>query len=277
MKRTIDGDRRSHFMVSHSGCAYRRRSGTVLLLVVAGLFLFLPLAGLVLHFGTVSMTRRQMQAASDVAAREALRLRDASTDVERRGFAADVTAALFDDDLDPSNGDRLQFGAGPTMTFSGVPPQLRIDSFGVYDPRLQPNLADDGSGDIVAGEYDASAVDHFEAGFYIRSDFTPKTGATSSPAILVRLRRSGETFSRDIGSSGPTVPQLFGRGPFGGPGLAGPGEIDSMTFAARGRLFAQPRSPTHRRLGPSGRRTDRLAFPVSVILRSMRPRGRTRH
>ena len=209
-----------------------RRSGTVLLLVVAALFLLLPLAALVLHFGTVSTTRRQMQAASDLAARETLRLRDDRTDLERRTFAIDAAATLFDDDLDPASGDARRFGAGPTMTFSGTPPQVRIGSYGVYDPALQANTSDDAAGDLVAGEYDATATDHSEASDYTRLDFTPasaSSAATVSPAVLVRLRRSNESFPTGIGSSGPPVPQLFGRGPFGGS--ASPG---APTFAERG-------------------------------------------
>ncbi len=58
---------------------------------------------------------------------------------------------------------------------------------------------------------------HQEANDYSRSDFPNpdpdgSRGLELHPAFLVRMRRTGETFLDEVGTSGPTLPFLFGRG-----------------------------------------------------------------
>ena len=84
--------------------AAARRGGTVLLLMVAGLSLLRPVVALTLHFGTTTLMRRQKQAASDLTARETLRLRDVTAETTRRAIATKAAATPFDDDLAPAIG-----------------------------------------------------------------------------------------------------------------------------------------------------------------------------
>ena len=228
------------------------RRGGVLLLVAMLLFVFLPLMAYVLQSGLLSLTRTQMQAGADLAARETLRRRDdpslppADRDERRREDAVAAVDALFDDDLEPAS-DLLRLGAGPTVEFDGgtiLPGGLvvgrRIVGLGTYHPAedpndgrpmLQTNPDDEVEGDIVSGVYVDAAASHEEQSEYTRDDFLD--GDAAATAVLARMRRTGET-QIPGGSSGPRVPFLFGRGPWGGPGVAGPGETDFMTFARRG-------------------------------------------
>jgi hypothetical protein len=204
------------------------------------LFAFLGIAALVTDVGFAILARRQMQGAVETASLEGLRGRDApglvNADQTRRSFASLLASNVFDDDLNPANGDQLSFGAGPVLPLTGGVPltiegggagdpsqllasqsmpseaQIRANpnSF-VYKPVLQSNVANTAAGDMASGTYASGDLLHQESSDYSRSDFTPGTGAS---AFLVRIRRSRETFAAGAGvaSNGPELPYLFARG-----------------------------------------------------------------
>ena len=197
---------------------FSHRHGQALVYFILILFAVMSLAALVIDLGFARLTQRQMQSAVDTAALEGLRHRDSLSDTDRRQAASNLAAMVFDDDLNPANGDPARLSAGPVITFGPeqVPVTeasqlMSIENDDVYDPVLELNLADNVSGDMVAGAFQGAAVSHQEANDYSRVDFTPSDG---NNAFLVRLRRTDEDFSSftDSHSSGPTVPVLFGRG-----------------------------------------------------------------
>lgn len=134
------------------------RRGTILVWFAVFLFALFPLAALIVDFGLVTLTRRQMQAAAKTAALEGLRFHDslpsqfdaphlddrpkglseacpeyaappspgalpsdkriAWCDCARRWAAGNLVENLFDDDLNPG-ADQMQFGAGPLLELTG--------------------------------------------------------------------------------------------------------------------------------------------------------------
>src|SRR5947209_5644681 len=97
-----------------------RRNGNVLALTAVILSLLLGVAALALDLALVPLTRRQMQTAVNTAALEGLRGRDDPNGADvGRNNASRFSALVFDDDLDPGNGDTLNLGAGPVLTFQG--------------------------------------------------------------------------------------------------------------------------------------------------------------
>ena len=162
-----------------------RRRGYSIALLALLLFGMMALAALVIDLGLARLTQRQMQTAVDAAAIEGLRYRDrlpsgsSTTDLEqtRRDAASLIVAQLFDDDLDPTNGDDGivgtggAFGAGPIVEFSGgagdpsmnASQLLSLPTTPVFKPQsnggeagLRPNLPDDSRGDMVNGNFDRS-------------------------------------------------------------------------------------------------------------------------
>lgn len=139
------------------------RRGYTLVFFVMMLFGIMAMAALVIDIGFARLTQRQMQVAADGAALEGLRFRDdyppgysAPTSLEdaRRQQASDIVAWTFDDNFDPSDGDPVNFGAGPLVQFSGgagdsslVASQLmEVDPDNpVYEPQLLdgPSMATD--------------------------------------------------------------------------------------------------------------------------------------
>ena len=103
---------------------------------------------------------------------------------------------------DPPQADTLY--ASQTISIAASP---------VYKPSLELNTTNDLSGDLIQGGYVASAS-HVEPGSYSRSDFD----LTGQDAFLTRLRRTGETATSGISSSGPPVPFLFGHFAIGAEG-----------------------------------------------------------
>ena len=103
------------------------RSGYALVLFVMIFFGLIGLAALVIDMGFARLAQRQMQTAVDSAALEGLRWRDysanpptgQSSDHYRRQQASSMAANVFDDDLNPTNGDPSNFGAGPVVQFQG--------------------------------------------------------------------------------------------------------------------------------------------------------------
>lgn len=204
----------------------RRRQGYVLVLVAMLLFGLMAIAALTIDVGLARLTQTQLQAAADTAALEALRRRDVYPvgDPRPRADAATLVAAMFDDDLDPSNGDALQLGAGPVVTLTGGLTELNasqlltVPASPVYDPALETNAPGNlPHGDFVSGTYDPGQPHDDEDATYARSDFTPAPdAATIAPAMLARLRRTDGRNALDadpgVSSSGPSLPFLFGRG-----------------------------------------------------------------
>jgi hypothetical protein len=201
------------------------REGSTIPLFAVLLFALIPLMSLIVHVGMITLTRRQMQTAINTAALEALRFRDeeSMTEVQRRDQVADLVANIFDDDLNPGNGQGTsRLGIGPDVELNdgiALPgtdfrASTTIAGANAYQPvRLESNLNDEVPGDMLAGQYLPADSLHDENGSYERTDFDSESG---NDAFLVRMRRSGETaFGAGVGSAGPPVPHLFGRGPFG--------------------------------------------------------------
>jgi hypothetical protein len=229
------------------------RRGNVLVLFALLVFVLFAVAALVIDMGLAFTTRRQMQTAVDSAALEGLRHRDdpvvaeKQRDRARRQAASTLAAAVFDDDLDPEDGDPQGFGAGPVFDLTpgvgaanaletvrpGTPPVYkpqRHDS----TPGLELNLANEKHGDMVAGTFGpnpaypaGTAQDEDQS--YDRRDFVPADAASSGSAgaFLVRMRRTSNFQGLDdvanVSSRGPTLPLLFGRGSLVAGGNAGAG------------------------------------------------------
>ena len=212
------------------------RRGSILTWFAVFLFAALPFMALLVHLGMVTLTWRQMQTAVNTAAIEGLRFRDELSDADRRVQVQELVSALFDDDLDSSNGDTMQFGAGPDIEFdsnSGIAlpdadfqASPLITNVGVWKPDPRLNTGDELHGDMVAGDYVYSVSDpdhdsHAESSTCSREDFEAQPGGD---AFLVRLRRTRPSNGTapplddvpDVSSTGPTVPFLFGRGPYVG-------------------------------------------------------------
>jgi hypothetical protein len=218
-----------------------QRRGYTLVLVVMLLAGLMALAGLVIDVGLARVAQRQMQTAVDAAALEGLRYRDEAPtwdssqppDEFRRQQASQIVEWVFDDDFDTTNGDPLQFGAGPVLELSGGygseelagSQLLEVPDTPVYKPAdeaaLELNAADAVQGDMVAGDYveasDSGAPEnysHRERSDYSRDDFIP--AHTDRSAFLVRMRRTStrdqNARSEGISSSGPPLPFLFARG-----------------------------------------------------------------
>lgn len=233
-----------------------RRHGHVLLYFGMIVFAIMGVAALVIDVGAALLTQREMQTAADSAALSGLRFRDdvpaawrvnppavvlnqcgtpptyAPTnpswqqwcDCARRVAASQDVSVTFDDDLNLTDGDPRQFGAGPIIDFTGgvgdpslvASQTITLPSPPVYKPRLQANLSNAQAGDLVAGSY--QTVVGSESSNYTRTDFTPAAQGpdATAPSFLARLRRTNNTGGLDdtpgTSSGGPTVPFLFGRG-----------------------------------------------------------------
>ena len=194
---------------------------------------------MIIDIGYARLAQGQMQNAVDAAAIEGMRKRDAGTDAARRTAANNFVNDTFDDDLDPTDGDDYNFGAGPIIDLTDGLTTLHgaqvatIPDVHVYKPSLQANLGNEPQGDMVAGRFcynaDPAAPEgsiysdtdtvcdqtRIGDGPYSRNDFNP--GAANPNAFLVRMRRSNDYIDQDqqidedIGSSGPSLPLTFGK------------------------------------------------------------------
>lgn len=209
--------------LAHPGPRARARRGASLVLFVILIFALMAVATLTLDVGSANLTQALMQDAVDSASLEGQRWRDyrdglATFPDARRFRASELVSDVFDDDFDPSNGDTMNFGAGPVLDTNAVASGgLAAGSPPVYDPALRINRGNYPYGDFVSGAYDGSAP-HGEEFDYTRSDFVPAPqgqGEVLSPAFLARMRRTNVSNPDDDVSSksskGPGVPLLFGR------------------------------------------------------------------
>lgn len=257
----------------------KARRGYSLVLFAMLLFGLFGLVALLVDMGFVRLARLQMQSASDSAALEGLRFRDDMPESmvdnlggysgatphdphdpdwrnwlneRRRELAARRVSQSFDDDLDPENGDALNFGAGPNLDFSGGvdlgngfsgSQTMSIPAQRAYKPSLQSNLGDAAQGDQVAGSYDRNATNHSEASDYSRSDFSPGDGDT---AFLVRMRRTAESPEAGVSDIGRPLPTIFARGSLLANQLKGAGiSIRSTSIAdARPAMSVGSASPS---------------------------------
>jgi hypothetical protein len=261
--------RHSRLAPSDSRTKPSHRAGYTLVFFAMLMFALMGLAALVIDIGFARLTQRQMQTAVDSAAVEGLRFRDdpgvpeADRDESRRQRASDMVAMIFDDDLDPDNGDDGafdrggQFGAGPVVDFSGgagdpilnASQLMTIPATPVYKPTIQWNAGNETHGDLVAGNFledqatPDDEVEHDENADYVRSDFD----LTEDSAFLARLRRTNDFRGLDNiaeeSSSGPPVPYLFGRGSllaFRDPTVTYSPRHHGMTVRATGIADARP-------------------------------------
>jgi Putative Flp pilus-assembly TadE/G-like len=245
------------------------RGGNVLIYFACLTLGLMAIAGLVIDVGYARLTQHEMQTAAETAALEGLRYRDdlpaawrpsgTTTptlppalvaqcgpqpatayeptnpawqewcDCARRYAASTTVSLMFDDDLNPADGDTLQLGAGPTAEVTDtIGDELEaagiaapVGSPPVYKPALQSNPSNIIVGDLAAGQYSFNPLYNptyilDEDSNYNRRDFVPDnpTGTLPETGFLARLRRSNENFSAETGvaSNGPTLPFLFGRG-----------------------------------------------------------------
>lgn len=174
-------------------------------------------------------------------------------DLASRYAASRNVSNTFDDDFNLA-ADARNFGAGPRLTFTGgieisaefnASQTMSIPSSRVYDPVLSLNSAsNDPAGDIVAGNAIKPELATIEENDYSRTDFT--TGATingNRNGLLVRMRRTNETLDPAVGSTGGTIPYLFGRGSLIASDLKGRGiSVRSTSIAASSyeRLSFEP-------------------------------------
>lgn len=194
-------------------------------------FALCAVLSLIIDIGYARITQVQMQNAADAAAIEGVRGRNAVSGEPNRAAARDVVARVFDDDLDPTNGDPEQFGAGPIIDLTDGATRLHahqtmsVPDPHVYKPVLELNQDNAIQGDMVRGTFTSSSdpAPPEDQG-YNRTDFTPNAAGT---AFLVRLRRSNEGSEQDVASSGPSLPLTFGKGTLIG------GDDPSSTYSPR--------------------------------------------
>jgi hypothetical protein len=207
----------SRFLVRRA--AHSRR-GVALVMFVMLVFAFFAIAGLAIDMGYASLTQQEMQVATDTAALEGVRLRNAyseisNSDDHRREKVSHVVRLQFDDDMKPSgnawaindpednpadfdDADHMNMGAGPGMQMPGEVGNQHISMSSAVpvwdDPVLRYNPDNKRYGDMVSGTYRADA-EHVELGdTYERPDFNSVESGTSdshfqSLGFLVRMRR----------------------------------------------------------------------------------------
>jgi hypothetical protein len=219
-------------------------------------FALMAAAAVAIDVGAAGLAQAQMQDAVDTAALEGQRWRQYAefqhdSDRNRRLKSNEMASLVFDDDLDPTNGDPMGFGAGAVLDVtpsSGGQPLLQVPKNSVYKPELQPNWGDLPFGDMISGSFDIAAPGA-EDGDYARADFTPSTTASErwlGDGFLVRMRRSSVDYGNDQiplkSSRGPGVPVLFGLGAAisAGEGAAYDPRAHGLTVRATAVAAARP-------------------------------------
>lgn len=173
-----------------------RRRGYTLVFFAMFLFAFMALAALVIDIGFARLTQRQMQTAADAAALEGLRFRDeyppgysppTSLKDARRQQVSDIVAWTFDDNFDPTDGDPVNFGAGPLVDFSG----------GAGEPSLV-----------------ASQLMEVDPDYPVYKPQVLDGPSLATDSFQVALRRGTTDMPSDahLYANGPAVPYLFARG-----------------------------------------------------------------
>ena len=186
-------------------------------------FALCAVLSMVIDVGYARVTQGQLQNAADAAAVEGLRRRNVgvrnaagqivddafASDCLRRAAANRVVRRMFDDDLDPSNGDPdYQFGAGPVVDLTdGVTSMHALQTISIpethtYKPDLQMNQGNEVHGDMVSGRFcytsdpvasEGSAHEALDivcmepqrgVGAFTRNDFNPNGTAPGGPAAL---------------------------------------------------------------------------------------------
>lgn len=186
-------------------------------------FALCAVLSMVIDIGYARMTQGQLQNAADAAAVEGLRRRNVgvrnaagqivddafASDCQRRAAANRVVRRMFDDDLDPSNGDPdYQFGAGPLVDLTeGVTSMHALQTISIpethaYKPDLQMNQGNEVYGDMVSGRFcytsdpvasEGSAHEALDIvctepqrgiGAFTRNDFNPNGTAPGGPPAL---------------------------------------------------------------------------------------------
>jgi hypothetical protein len=217
--------------VHPSGCGstlkrelqHRRRAargGYVLVLVAVMLFALMALGALVIDFGMVRLTQRQMLAATDAAALEGLRWRDvqyqsqlplgwqnnpafwqaigatsnsggeftvAQQDAIRRWAAASMISLMTTSNADDT-ADSANYGFGPQVQFTATAaggglagPLVAPGQPPVYQPQLQTNSGNATNGDMVSGYYGPDQSG-VEQSDYTRNDYSPVASSATSTA-----------------------------------------------------------------------------------------------
>ena len=218
-------------------------------------FALCAVLSMVIDIGYARMTQGQLQNAADAAAVEGLRRRNVgvrnaagqivddafASDCQRRAAANRVVRKMFDDDLDPSNGDPdYQFGAGPVVDLTeGVTSMhalqtISIPETHVYKPDLQMNQGNEVYGDMVSGRFcytsdpvasEGSAHEALDIvctepqrgiGAFTRNDFNPNGTVPGGPAAL-----------SDCPAPDDTLPDPW---PLSGGSLTG---VDNSAFLVR--------------------------------------------
>lgn len=178
-------------------------------------FAIFGVLALIVDVGFVRISQGRMQTAAEVAALEGLRQRDPNAanvsafadDCARRTASGRMVRWVFDDDLDPANGDTLQQGAGPAIVVSdGVTDlhglsSLSVPDTPVYKPDLQVNQGNAIHGDMVSGRFcynddpaSSEGAEYDEAtvctqpqqldGAYARNDFVPNPTSPQPPQVV---------------------------------------------------------------------------------------------
>lgn len=234
-----------------------RRDGAIAVQFALLAFGFFAIAAAVIDMRLAMLAQQQMQVATDTAAVEALRQRDAiGSPTTLRETARDAVLVAFDDDMDPADGDPLNYGAGPMITLTGgvaesnALARITIPDDPVYDPVLELNAGNEQYGDIVTGTFNRFTTRGIEAPDYSRNDFAPGApGAdpATQDSVLVRIRRTPVVFGSDppvwinpldnetdASSSAPPITFLFGLGTsiHRAPGSAYNPRTDGITVRA---------------------------------------------
>ena len=226
-------------------------------LLLVGIF---GLLGVVVDGGRLRVTRQLMDAGAECAALEGLRFKDVGGDAARRDRAISATALMFDDDLDPANGDTFGLGAGslPIVTdaapLGGAIEVPLSPASRAWKPSesLQANAANQQHGDLVAGQHLTGGAPNEDDAF-LRGDFAPiaagsaSADLTAAPAFLVRLRRASDRLALDRqpgeSSAGPPFEWLFARGASWHEPTAGQGNAsrsDGLTLRSAAIAAAEP-------------------------------------
>lgn len=198
----------------HRSDQKENRGGYTLIFFVFFIVLSFAIGALVVDMGFVNLARRQMQTHTDAAALEIQR-NLGEIAVDPNPFEQPFFLQLRQE------AGPLLFNEGGVELVGGFRAQPLMTGTGKWVPELQPPQGDT-TDDVVFGNYRGHdqphveiEIDSIEEEYYDRGDFeinADDSSISANPDVLVRLRRTGESFESGGASSGPTVPFIFGRG-----------------------------------------------------------------